>query len=56
MRGETISTLLDGEELLMTALVPVASSIDFPLRLSMLTAGRGQLSMHLHSYRDCELS
>ena len=56
MRGETTLTQQDGDELLLTALVPVASSIDFPMRLAMLTAGHGQLSMHLHSYRDCDLA
>lgn len=40
----------------MTAHVPVATSLDFPQRLAMLTGGRGQMSLRLHSYRECELS
>ena len=56
MRGETVETRQEGDELLLIAHVPVAASLDFPLRLAMLTGGRGQLSMHLHSYRDCQLS
>ena len=56
MRGETIETeLLEGETRLV-AHVPVATSMDFPTRLQMLTGGRGQLSLRLHGYRECELS
>lgn len=58
MRGETIETQLseDEGEIRLVARVPVATSVDFPTRLQMLTGGRGQLSMRLHGYQDCELS
>jgi len=53
MRGETIDTELRGEQITLTAHIPVATSMDFPMRLQMLTSGRGQLSIKLHGYRDC---
>lgn len=57
MRGETVETQLTGDEgeVRLVAHVPVATSVDFPTRLQMLTGGRGQLSIRLHGYRDCEL-
>lgn len=57
MRGETIDTQLSGDEgeIQLTVHVPVATSVDFPTRLMMLTGGRGQMSMRLHGYRDCPL-
>ena len=57
MRGQTVETRLSGDEgeMTLTAHVPVSTSVDFPTRLQMLTGGRGQLSMRLHGYQDCEL-
>lgn len=56
MRGETVETQLLEDEVRLVARVPVADSVDFPTRLQMLSGGRGQMSMRLHSYRDCDLS
>lgn len=58
MRGETVETQLSADEgeICLIARVPVATSVDFPTRLQMLTGGRGQLSLRLWGYRPCELS
>ena len=55
MRGEVTHTEADEDRVLMTALVPVATSMDYASTLASLTSGRGSMSMRLHSYRDCPL-
>ncbi len=55
MRGEITDP--QGEEgiVIMTALVPVASSLDYPTVFASVTSGRGSMSSVLHSYRECPL-
>lgn len=55
MRGEVTHTETDGDRVLMTALLPVATSVDYAATLASATSGRGSMSMKLHSYRDCPL-
>ncbi|MCH5286605.1 MAG: TetM/TetW/TetO/TetS family tetracycline resistance ribosomal protection protein [Christensenellaceae bacterium] len=55
MRGEVLSTLAEGERTLLTALVPVATSMDYSSALASLTGGRGAMSVRLHGYRECPL-
>ena len=53
MRGEITDTAADEETVTMRALVPAASSMDYPVRFASLTGGRGSMSTSLHSYREC---
>ena len=55
MRGETVDTALMEERTQLTALVPVASSLDYSTTLAAVTGGRGAMSVRLHSYRECPL-
>ena len=55
MRGETVETSLLEDGMRLVCHVPVAESVDFPTRFQMLTGGRGQMSLSLHGYRDCDL-
>ncbi len=55
MRGEVTHTDTDMDRVLMTALVPVATSIDYSATLASVTGGRGSMSVSLHGYRDCPL-
>lgn len=55
MRGEVLESLSDGERVLMKALLPVATSLNYSTTLSALTSGRGSMSIRLHGYRDCPL-
>lgn len=55
MRGEVTHTETDGDRVLMTALLPVATSVDYAATLASATSGRGSMSMKLHGYRDCPL-
>jgi ribosomal protection tetracycline resistance protein len=53
MRGEVTSTVTQGERAILTALVPVESSMDYASTLAAVTGGRGGMSLSLHGYREC---
>ena len=55
MRGEVTHTETDEDRVLMTALIPVATSVDYASTLASATSGRGSMSVKLHGYRDCPL-
>ncbi|MDO4740155.1 MAG: TetM/TetW/TetO/TetS family tetracycline resistance ribosomal protection protein, partial [Eubacteriales bacterium] len=55
MRGEVTQTESAGESVRMTATIPAATSVDFPTELSILSGGRGALSMQVSGYRECEM-
>ena len=55
MRGEVTDVQSGDDYAAMTALVPVASSMDYTTRLAQTTSGRGSMSARLHSYRECPL-
>ncbi len=55
MRGEVVESIHDGDRVILTALIPVQSSIDYPITLAMFTGGRGTMSVKLHSYKECPL-
>jgi len=55
MRGEVTSTITQGERVILTALVPVESSMDYAATLAAVTGGRGGMSVSLHGYRECPL-
>ena len=52
MRGEVTHTETDADRVLLTALIPVATSIDYASTLASVTSGRGSMSVKLHGYRD----
>ena len=55
MRGEVTAVQSAEDYAAMTALVPVAESMDYAVRLAQATGGRGSMSQRLHSYRECPL-
>ena len=55
MRGEIRETITQGDRVILDALVPVASSMDYASSLASITGGRGGMSIFLHGYRDCPL-
>ena len=55
MRGEVTSTETDEDRVLLTALVPVATSVDYATTLASATSGRGSMSVRLHGYKECPL-
>ncbi len=55
MRGEVLDSVNDGERVLLTALVPVQSSMDYAVTLAAVTGGRGSMTARLHGYWECPL-
>ncbi len=55
MRGEVTHTETDMDRVLLTALVPVATSVDYATTLASVTSGRGSMSVRLNGYRECPM-
>ena len=55
MRGEVCDVQSGDDFAAMTALVPVATSMEYSMRLAQSTGGRGSMSARLHGYRECPL-
>ncbi len=55
MRGEMLCSDILAGRTRAEALVPVATSMDFPARFASFTSGRGMLSARFHGYRLCPL-
>ncbi len=55
MRGEVVDTVHDGDRVILNALIPVQSSLDYSITLAAFTSGRGTMSVKLHGYRECPL-
>jgi len=53
MRGEFDSPVIRGGTFSLEALLPVASSMDYGVRLASQTGGRGVLSTRFAGYREC---
>jgi len=53
MRGEVLDSFSDGDRLILNALIPVQSSLNYSVTLASLTGGRGAMSVRLHGYREC---
>ena len=55
MRGEIVDTASEDGAVALTALIPVAASMDYPTAFASVTSGKGSMSTRLHSYRECPL-
>lgn len=55
MRGEVLDSFSDGERMILNALIPVQTSLDYSVTLASATGGRGAMSVRLHGYRECPL-
>ena len=55
MRGEVLQSFGEGERVVLDALVPVSTSLDYAVTLAIVTGGRGGMSVQLHGYRECPL-
>ncbi len=53
MRGEITDTASDESTVTLKALIPVATSLDYPSQLSSVTHGKGAMSTALHGYWEC---
>lgn len=55
MRGETGNPAIKDGNVHIEALVPAATSLDYPTAFASLTSGRGRMASEFHSYRECPL-
>lgn len=53
MRGEVLDSENDGDRVILNALIPVQTSLDYSVTLAGATGGRGAMSIKLHGYRAC---
>lgn len=53
MGGEYDSPLIRNETVTLEAIVPVATSMDFPAKLAVISSGKAVLSQTFHGYREC---
>ena len=53
MRGEITDTVADEAAILIRALVPAATSMDYPTQFASVTHGKGSMSTSFHGYREC---
>ncbi len=55
MRGEVSEVRTADDSAAVVAMVPVAESMEYPMKLAQVTGGRGSMSARLHGYRECPL-
>lgn len=55
MRGEVLDSVSDGDRMILYALVPVQTSLDYSVTLATVTGGRGTMMATLNGYRECPL-
>ena len=55
MRGELGEVESKEEISTISAIVPVATSIDYPTTFAAIAGGKGSISTALHGYRECSL-
>ncbi len=55
MRGELFDTLVKKDNCIITARLPVATTLNYPIRLAALSGGRAIYSTHFGGYKECPL-
>ena len=55
MRGEVTGTLTDDDRVILTATLPVQTSMNYASTLASLSSGRGGMSVRLQGYRECPI-
>jgi ribosomal protection tetracycline resistance protein len=53
MRGTFESPLMDNGRFTLGGTVPLATSLDFPIKLSSRSGGKARISTHFCGYREC---
>jgi ribosomal protection tetracycline resistance protein len=53
MRGEFDSPVIRAGAFKVEARIPVATSLEYPIKLGILTSGRGVMSMRFSGYKEC---
>ena len=53
MGGEYDSPVSHSQTVTLEAIVPVATSMDFPTRLAVISSGKAELNQSFYGYREC---
>ncbi len=53
MGGEYDAPVIRSDNAVLEAIVPVATSMDFPTRLAVISSGKAVLNQSFHGYREC---
>jgi len=53
MRGSFESPLMQNGRFVLSGLLPVATSLDYPVKLSSRSGGKARISTHFHGYGEC---
>ena len=53
MRGSFHPPLLDNGKFVLTGLLPVATSIEYAVKLSSRSGGKAKITTRFHSYQSC---
>ena len=53
MGGEYDSPVINSDTVTLEAIVPVATSMDFPAKLAVISSGKAVLSQSFYGYREC---
>ena len=53
MRGSFESPTMENGRFVLKGIMPLATSIDYPVKLSSRSGGKAKISTQFHSYRDC---
>ncbi len=53
MRGSFNSPSLENGKFILTGLLPVATSLDYSVKLSSRSGGKAKISTHFHGYQPC---
>ncbi|MEN8186292.1 MAG: translation factor GTPase family protein [Bacteroidota bacterium] len=56
LRAEFSNPEIDKEQCKIKGEIPLATSINFPIKLSSLTSGKGKIITHFSSYKACDIS
>lgn len=53
MRGSFNSPVIENGRFIISGVFPVATSLEFPVRLASISSGKGIISTRFHSYQKC---
>ncbi|MFC2152518.1 GTP-binding protein [Bacteroidota bacterium] len=53
MRGTFDSPEMENDKFILSGILPVATSLDFPVRLSSRSGGKAKISTKFYGYREC---
>ena len=56
LRAEFGSPLIENDKCKIEGEIPLASSLDFPIKLSSLTSGKGKISTKFTKYKKCDVN